>query len=134
MLILLLVGSACGYAFLYWSRSKKFPQGTIVKQESPVKPGLFIDVDNSDIGGMKRVSLIRGGASLISVEPYGKHAEYVLSSDGDEIKIEYNPDLDSDDKSQIQVTSYPYGIAFNLKGFATILVEKPVSEDEESDN
>jgi hypothetical protein len=132
MLILLLVGSACGYAFLYWDRSKKFPQGTIVKQESPVKPGLFIEVDNSDIGGMKRVSLIRGGASLISVEPYGKHAEYVLSSDGDEIKIEYNPDLDSDDKSQIQVTSYPYGIAFNLKGFATILVEKPVSED--SDN
>jgi len=134
LLILLLVGSACGYAFLYWDRSKKFPQGTIVKQESPVKPGLFIEVDNSDIGGMKRVSLIRGGASLISVEPYGKHAEYVLSSDGDEIKIEYNPDLDSDDKSQIQVTSYPYGIAFNLKGFATILVEKPVSEDEESDN
>ena len=132
LLVLLLVGSACGYAFLYWSRSKKFPKGTIVKQESPVKPGLFIEVDNSDIGGMKRVSLIRGGASLISVEPYGKHAEYVLSSDGDEIKIEYNPDLDSDDKSQIQVTSYPYGIAFNLKGFATILVEKPVSED--SDN
>jgi len=132
MLILLLVGSAFGYAFLYWSRSKKFPQGTIVKQESSIKPGLFIEVNNSDIGGMKRVSLIRGGASLISVEPYGKHAEYVLSSDGDEIKIEYNPDLDSDDKSQIQVTSYPYGIAFNLKGFATILVEKPVSED--SDN
>jgi hypothetical protein len=134
MLILLLVGSACGYAFLYWSRSKKFPQGTIVKQESPVKPGLFIEVNNSDIGGMKRVSLTRGGSSLISVEPYGKHAEYVLSSDGDEVRIEYNPDPESDDKTQIQGESYPYGIRINLKGFATILVEKPVSEDDQSDN
>ena len=134
LLILLLVGSACGYAFLYWSRSKKFPKGTIVKQESPIKLGLFIEVNNSDIGGMKRVSLTRGGASLISVEPYGKHAEYVLSSDGDEVRIEYNPDPESDDKTQIQGESYPYGIPINLKGFATILVEKPVSEDDQSDN
>ena len=129
MLILLLVGSACGYAFLYWSRSKKFPQGTIVKQESPVKPGLFIEVVNSDIGGMKRVSLARGGASLISVEPYGKHAEYVLSSDGDQVRITNNPDPESDDNAQIEGIPYSYGIPINLKGFATILVEKPVSED-----
>jgi hypothetical protein len=95
---------------------------------------LFIEVNNSDIGGMKRVSLARGGASLISVEPYGKHAEYVLSSDGDEVRIEYNPDPESDDKTQIQGESYPYGIRINLKGFATILVEKPVSEDDQSDN
>ncbi len=134
MLILLLVGSACGYAFLYWSRSKKFPQGTIVKQESPVKPGLFIEVINSDIGGMKRVSLARGGASLISVEPYGKHAEYVLSSDGDQVRITNNPDPESDDNALIEGIPYSYGIPINLKGFATILVEKPVSEDEESDN
>ena len=83
-----------------WLKSKQFPAGTVIKQESSVARGVWIDLPGGEIGGKRRMSLVVQSSGVVSVEPYGAGAQYVVSPAGDQVKIVFTPDPESADDSQ----------------------------------
>lgn len=131
--VLILFAIAAGvFAVKRWLKSKQFPAGTVVKQESSVARGVWIDLPGGEIGGKRRMSLVVQSSGIVSVEPYGAGAQYVISPAGDQVKIVFSPDPESADESQNDIRVEPYGLPIRFSGFV-LRVEKPEEEQEEID-
>ena len=130
--VLLFVIAGGVFAAMRWLKSKQFPAGTVVKQESSVARGVWIDLPGGEIGGKRRMSLVAQSSGIVSVEPYGAGAQYVISPAGDQVQIVYSPDPESTDESQNDTRVEPYGLPIRFSGFV-LRVEKPEEEQEEID-
>jgi len=130
--VLLFVIAGGVFAAMRWLKSKQFPVGTVVKQESSVARGVWVDLPGGEIGGKRRMSLVVQSSGIVSVEPYGAGAQYVISPAGDQVKIVFSPDPESADESQNDIRVEPYGLPIRFSGFV-LRVEKPEEEQEEID-
>jgi hypothetical protein len=118
------------FAAMRWLKSKQFPAGTVIKQESSVARGVWIDLPGGEIGGKRRMSLVVQSSGVVSVEPYGAGAQYVVSPAGDQVKIVFSPDPESADDSLNDTRVEPYGLPIRFSGFV-LRVEKPEEDEEE---
>ena len=130
LLIFVIAGGV--FAAIRWLKSKQFPTGTVIKQESSVARGVWIDLHGGEIGGKRRVSLVVQSSGIVNVEPYGAGAQYVVSPLGDQVKIVFSPDPESADDSQNDTRIEPYGMSIRFSGFV-LRVEKPEEDEEETD-
>ena len=130
--LLLFVIAGGVFAAMRWLKSKQFPAGTVIKQESSVARGVWIDLPGGEIGGKRRVSLVVQSSGVINVEPYGAGAQYVVSPLGDQVKIVFSPDPESADDSLNDIRVEPYGMSIRFSGFV-LRVEKPEEDEEETD-
>jgi hypothetical protein len=119
------------FGFMKWRRSRLFPKGTVLKQESPVKPGTFIEIDG-DIGGKRRVSLTWSPQQkFVGLEPYAKTADYVLTRMGDQVQVQYSSSPGSfDENVPMEVRVEPFGLPIRLPGFV-IQVDVPSGLDDD---
>lgn len=132
ILVLLAMGGALfgGYK---WYRSRLFPPGTIVLQESRDKPGLFVELDG-EVQGKRRISLLNSGGRFLNIEPYAKTADITLSRSGDEVRVQYpsGEPVEEGEEPVINEEVVPFGIALRVQGYV-IRVDLPVGFDDEEE-
>jgi hypothetical protein len=129
-ILIVLVMVALGVVLYRVRRSRLFPAGTVVLQESQDKPGTFVELDG-EVAGKRRVSLRQSGGRFLSLEPYGDSADITLMKSGLEVQVEYPIGEVSDDgEVEIMRTTVPFGIALKVQGFV-IRVDVPEGIDDE---
>ena len=122
------------FAAMRWLKSKQFPAGTVIKQESSVARGVWIDVPGGEIGGKRRLALVVQPSGIVSVEPYGTPAQYAMFSAGDQVLVFSYSDAEApeSEKKSTQGEPHPYGLPIRFNGFV-LRVEKPEEDEEETD-
>ena len=118
-----------------FSRSKRFPKGSILFQESSVKAGSYIEIDG-EIGGQRRISLTRSSGGFVAIESYSKNSEYTLTRKKDMVELRHRKVLESErdndvdnPETDIEIYTEPFGSSIRVDGF-TIKVDLPEDFDE----
>jgi hypothetical protein len=130
LLIFVIAGGV--FAAIRWLKSKQFPAGTVIKQESSVARGVWIDLPGGEIGGKRRLALVVQPSGIVSVEPYGTPAQYAMFSAGDQVLVFSYSDAEApeSEKKSTQGEPHPYGLPIRFSGFV-LRVEKPEEDEEE---
>lgn len=128
-----------GIGLFRWRRSKYFPAGTILTQQSPVNDRAWLEPIGdlgSDIGETKKVAIaVDRVTKKISADRYGAACDYVLSNSRGQILIESFSEVVDDGQTTVSSTSRlePFGMSIQLEQGVVIRVEKPdASETEET--
>lgn len=132
---LLVILGAAGAVFggYKWYRSRLFPPGTVVLQESRDRPGTFIELDG-EVSGKRRVSLLNSGGRFLDLEPYAKSADITLTRAGEQVRVQYPLTSPGEEGDEVVINEelVPFGIALTVQGFV-IRVDVPVGLDEDED-
>jgi hypothetical protein len=116
-ILVVLAFSGLGVIAYRVRRSRRFPDGTVVMQESPDKPGTFVELDG-EVSGRRRVSLRKSGGRFLALEPYGDGADIVLTRSGMEVRVDYpTGDFSDDGEAILEHAVTPFGIALRVQGF-----------------
>lgn len=121
------------FAYKYWKKSRNFPEGTVFEQQSPLVANSWIN--QQDISGTHIFALNIGSGDMLSIEPYGTEASYIVRYKGDQVQIEFGGIDDDENKSKNSTKLEPFGLPIRLEkpsndGFITIRIVKP-SDDED---
>ena len=124
------------FGFKFWKKSRIFPEGTVLEQQSPLVANSWIN--EQDIGGVQKFALIIGSGDMLSVEAYGGEAQYLLSYEGDQVRIEIGGGEDGEGGSENESKLEPLGVSIRLEkptrdGFITFRIVKPSNKDENPD-
>jgi hypothetical protein len=132
-ILLLLGAAAAAFGGYKWYRSRLFPPGTTVLQESQDRPGTFVELDG-EVSGKRRVSLLNSGGRFLNLEPYAKSADITLSRVGEEVRVQYPSTSVGEDGDEVIINEemVPFGIALTVQGFV-IRVDVPVGFDEDDE-
>jgi len=140
------------YGAVRYKQSRRFPDGTLISQRSPINEKAWIDPTGelgSDLSNQTKVVLsVDRNSKKVSVNPYGSVGDYVISTAKGQVVIEANieeetPELDDategDEPAQLKqervVRIEPFGIAFDLEPGIVIRIETPATDTEsEIDN
>jgi hypothetical protein len=140
------------YGVIRYKQSRRFPDGTLISQRSPINEKAWIDPTGelgSDLSNQTKVILsVDRNSKKVSVNPYGSVGDYVISTAKGQVVIETNieeetPELDDeaegDQPAQLKkervVRIEPFGLAFDLEPGIVIRIETPATEDDsDSDN
>ena len=122
---------ASGFSFRFWKKSRVFPEGTVLEQQSPLVANSWIN--EQDISGLRKFALIIGSGDTLLVESYGGGAQYLLSRAGDQVRIQIEGDNEKEFKLE------PFGLPIRLEkptkdGFVAFRIVIPSNEDENQDN
>lgn len=132
-IVLLLAAGGGGFVAYMWYRSRLFPIGTVIFQESRDRPGTFVELEG-EVSGKRRVSLVNAGGRFLSLEPYAGSADITLSRLGDEVRVQYpagNP-VEEGEEPVINEEVVPFGIALRVQGYV-IRVDLPMGFDDEGE-
>ena len=132
IVVLLAAGGGVFLAYM-WYRSRLFPAGTVILQESRDRPGTFVELDG-EVSGKRRVSLVNAGGRFLSLEPYAGAADITLSRSGDEVRVQYpsGDPVEEGEEPVINEEVVPFGIALRVQGYV-IRVDLPVGFDDEEE-
>mgnify|MGYP006871032208 CR=1 FL=1 len=125
---------AAGFGFRFWKKSRIFPDGTVLEQQSPLVANSWIN--EQDISGLRKFALVIGSGDMLAVETYGGEAQYLLSHAGDQVRIQIEGG-DGDSKKEIKLE--PFGLPIRIEkptrdGFITFRIVVPSNEDENNDD
>ena len=87
---------------------------------------------------VQKFALIIGSGDMLSVEAYGGEAQYLLSYEGDQVRIEIGGGEDGEGGSENESKLEPLGVSIRLEkptrdGFITFRIVKPSNKDENPD-
>ena len=125
---------AAVFGFRFWKKSRIFPEGTVLEQQSPLVANSWINEQN--ISGLRKFALVIGSGDMLSVESYGGEAQYLLSHAGDQVRIQIEG---GDGDSEKEIKLEPFGLPIRIEkptrdGFITFRIVVPSNEDENNDD